>query len=282
MYTTIVDPQTLAAHIDDRNWVVMDCRFNLMNPEEGRQLYHQGHIPNARFMDLNEDLASPKTATTGRHPLPDAQQLANKLGELGVDENTQVVVYDGDCGAFAARAWWLLRWLGHEAVAVLDGGLKHWQQAGFSLTPELPKIISRSFTGRPDNNLWVDTAFVESFIEAKGNGMLLDARAAERFRGEQEPADPIAGHVPTAYNAPFSGNLNEQQQFLPAEQLRQRFEGLLGGRPVQETVCMCGSGVTACHNLLALEIAGLSGARLYVGSWSEWVTSSARPVATGA
>lgn len=280
MYNTIIDPHTLAAHVENRNWVVMDCRFNLMNPEEGRQLYHQGHIPNARFMDLNQDLASAKTATTGRHPLPDAQQLASKLGELGVDENTQVVVYDADCGAFAARLWWLLRWLGHEAVAVLDGGLKGWQQAGHGVTPELPKITSRHFTAHPDNNLWVDTAFVESFIDA--NGVLLDARSPERFRGEQEPSDPVAGHIPTACNMPFMGNLNQQQQFLSAEQLRQRFDAVLNGCSVQKVVCMCGSGVTACHNLLALEIAGLSGARLYVGSWSEWITSSARPVATGA
>lgn len=280
MLTTLVDVQTLARHLDDPGWVVVDCRFTLTNTTAGRLAYEAGHIPGARYAHLDDDLSSPKTPRTGRHPLPDPQQLAMKLGAWGIDGTKQVVVYDDTFGAMAGRLWWLLRWLGHEAVALLDGGYPRWLKHKLPVTTDPPKIIPATFTPRRNDALWVDAAYVAAALQ-RGD-VLLDARAEERFNGEIEPLDPVAGHIPGAINAPYEDNLDLGGTFMSDEALREHYSGLLKGAASEQVIVMCGSGVTACHNLLALEHAGLSGAKLYAGSWSEWITDPQRPVATGA
>lgn len=279
-YTTLVDAQTLADHLDS-GWCMFDCRFVLSDPQAGERVYRVGHIPGAHFLDLNRDLAGPVTPASGRHPLPDPQALAAKLAATGVNSDTQVVAYDDANGAFAARLWWLLRWLGHSQVAVLDGGWRAWVRAHRPVSREVP-VAARAgdFRAQPDHARWLSTGAVLERAHS-GTGRLFDARAPERFRGEVEPIDPVAGHVPGAANLPYAGNVSEQGYFKPPAVLRRRFESALGGVPASEAVCMCGSGVTACHNLLAMEVAGLKGARLYAGSWSEWIRDPSRPVARG-
>jgi len=279
-HTTLITAATLQAHLDDPDWVVVDCRFNLADPAAGRRAYQAGHIPGARYAHLDEDLSAPVTATTGRHPLPDPARLAATLGAWGIGPGTQVLAYD-DLGGMlaAARLWWLLRWLGHTAVAVLDGGLPAWTRAGLPLSTDVPVIAARTFIARPDDRLWLT---VEQVQGLPAHELLLDARGAARYRGEMEPIDPVAGHMPGALNLPTESNLAADGCFLPAAALRARFAALLGERPAARVVHSCGSGVTACHNLLAMEVAGLSGSRLYAGSWSEWIRDPQRPVATGA
>jgi thiosulfate/3-mercaptopyruvate sulfurtransferase len=281
MLTTLVDVHTLAKHLEDPAWVVVDCRFALTAPEAGRRAHAAGHIPGARYAHLNDDLSSPVSPSTGRHPLPAPGKLAARLGEWGIDRDKQVAVYDDTFGAMASRLWWLLRWLGHEKVAVLDGGFPKWQRDKLPVTSEPPTIVKTVFEARPDDALWVDAAAVERGLRGS-TILLLDARAEERFTGEVEPLDKVAGHVPGAINAPYEDNLDFSGELLSDEALREHYGGLLAGRSARETIIMCGSGVTACHNLLALEHAGLSGARLYAGSWSEWITDASRPVAKGA
>lgn len=278
-YRTLVEPGQLAEHLDDPNWVVVDCRFDLHEPDDGGHAYAARHIPGARYAHLENDLSGRKHADSGRHPLPDPDALAEALGRWGIGNDTQVVAYDDVKGAMAARLWWLLRWLGHEAVAVLNGGLQAWARAGLPLTGELPRVQRRNYEPRPNDALWVDTRFIEDGL-GENAYRLIDARSAVRFRGEQEPFDPVAGHVPGAINRPLDRNLGADGKFLPAERLRGEFQELSGDRTVP-IVHMCGSGVTACHNLLAMEVAGLDGGRLYAGSWSEWITHRGRPVATG-
>ena len=279
-YDTLIDVTALHAHRNDPHWVVVDCRFNLMDAEAGRRAYRESHLPGARYAHLDEDLSSPITPTTGRHPLPDPKRLASKLGDWGIGPETQVVAYDDMGGMLAAaRLWWLLRWLGHTTAAVLDGGFLAWQRAGLPLTTELPTVQPTEFSGRPDDRLWLTTAQVQALPSAN---VLLDARISARFRGEMEPIDPVAGHIPGAVNLPTEGHLTADGHFLPPAELRARFIAALGKRPPTTVVHSCGSGVTACHNLLAMETAGLHGSRLYAGSWSEWIRDPARPVATGA
>jgi len=279
-YTTLISTQDLAPHLDDPAWVIIDCRFNLARPQAGYEAYLAGHVPGARYAHLDRDLSSPVTPVSGRHPLPDPAVLAQRLGQWGVDGTKQVVVYDDASGPFAARLWWLLRWLGHPAVAALDGGLAEWRREGLMLTAAAPVVHAAVFTPRPNDGAWVSTAFVMQHL-SQGDYTLVDARAVERYAGEVEPLDPVAGHVPGAVNRPFTGNLDAAGCLLPADELRRVFQGLVKGIPPQRVIHMCGSGVTACHNLLAMEVAGLPGARLYAGSWSEWVRDSARPLATG-
>ncbi len=273
----LIDCATL---VSDPALVVFDCRFNLMDPGWGARGYGEGHIPGARFADLDRDLSGPIGPETGRHPLPDPKELAPKLGAWGVDDSVPVAVYDDAGGAFAVRLWWLLRWLGHSRVSMLDGGLQRWVAEGRTLTPELPAPEARRFVPRPNDRAWVTTQGLESAL-ADGSIQVVDARAPERFRGELEPIDQVAGHIPGAINLPLAGNLGADGRFLPAEALRARFESALGGLAPKRVVHACGSGVNACHNLLAMEIAGLSGSRLYAGSWSEWIRSADRPIATG-
>ena len=279
-YNTLIDTTTLHAHRNDPHWVVVDCRFNLMDAEAGRRAYRESHLPGARYAHLDEDLSSPITPTTGRHPLPDAGQLARKLGDWGIGPETQVVAYDDMGGMLAAaRLWWLLRWLGHTTAAVLDGGFPAWQRAGLPLTATLPTVQPTAFNGHPDDRLWLTTAQVLALPSAN---VLLDARISARFRGEMEPIDPVAGHIPGAVNLPTEGNLTADGHFLPRAELRARFAAALGERSPTIVVHSCGSGVTACHNLLAMETAGLHGSQLYAGSWSEWIRDPGRPIVTGA
>ncbi len=279
-YTTLIDTATLHAHLHDPRWIIVDCRFNMAAPEAGRKAYQDVHLPGARYAHLDADLSSPITPDTGRHPLPDPMRLAHTFGEWGIGPETQVVVYDDMGGMLAAaRLWWLLRWLGHKAVAVLDGGLPAWQRAGLPLTDALPTVQPAIFAAQPNNDQWLTTTQVSAL---SAENVLLDARGAARYRGEMEPIDPVAGHIPGAFNLPTESHLTPEGHFLPLAELRAQFDAVLNGRSPSAVVHSCGSGVTACHNLLAMEIAGLSGSRLYAGSWSEWIRNPNRPIATGA
>ena len=278
MYTTLISAAALRAQL--KSCIVVDCRFDLTRTDSGREAYLTAHIPGALYAHLDTDLSGPKSPHTGRHPLPDPAALAAKFSAWGIDASTQVVAYDADAGMFASRLWWLLRWLGHTQVAVLDGGFKAWQNAGFSVDTEIPAPRATTFVGQPHNDLLVTTADVAELVK-RSEWRLLDARAPERFRGEVEPIDPVAGHVPGARNHPFAWNMGADGRLLVATELKHKLEQSLDGVASNRSVMMCGSGVTACHNLLALEIAGLAGAKLYAGSWSEWLRDPSRPVAKG-
>lgn len=278
MYKTLIDCQALALHLNHLHWVVVDCRFVLSKPEAGYKAYLASHIPGARYAHLNNDMSAPPTPNSGRHPLPDPERLAQKLGLWGIDHNTQVVVYDDSFGAMAARLWWLLRWLGHSSVALLDGGLPAWQRAGYPMTPDLPVVARARFIPQVHHDLWVASTDVEA-ARLQTDSVIMDARAEERFRGEVEPLDRVAGHVPGAINTPYEDNLHVSGTFLPPQALRELYLGIMGKVPAHKAIQMCGSGVTACHNILAMEHAGLTGAKLYAGSWSAWITDDRRPVA---
>ncbi len=279
-YTTLIPAEKLNQHLDDRNWIIFDCRFSLADADAGASAYRKGHIPHARYAHLNNDLSSAVTDQTGRHPLPDFSLLEKKMSLWGVSNQCQVIAYDDAGGAFAGRLWWLLRCLGHENVAVLDGGIKQWRQLGYALTTALPTVKPAIFKATLNKTYWLHSAQVRDQLAAK-TIKLIDARTPERYRGEQEPIDPVAGHVPGALNRPFQLNLDKRGLFLSSEELRRQFKQLLADTPPEKTVHMCGSGVTACHNVLAMEHAGLSGSKLYPGSWSEWIRDRNRGVATG-
>jgi thiosulfate/3-mercaptopyruvate sulfurtransferase len=276
-YQTLVSCDALLRHLTDPNWIVVDCRFSLSDSEAGRRAYEAGHIPGARYAHLDHDLSGSVADNTGRHPLPDSNVLCSTLGDWGITPHSQVVVYDDAGGAVAGRLWWLLRWLGHQSVALLDGGWQAWQMQDRPQSQVAPVVLPSRYPGSADWTAWLDSAEVRQELDDQSI-LLIDARAAERFRGEIEPIDPIAGHVPGAVNRPLQLNLNQAGYFKNPDQLRAEFEDLLAGRPATEVVHMCGSGVTACHNLLAMEIAGLCGSRLYAGSWSEWLRDPHRPV----
>ncbi|HEY4369743.1 MAG TPA: sulfurtransferase [Steroidobacteraceae bacterium] len=278
MTSPLITAASLASHASDPDWLAIDCRFDLAQPAAGEAAYRAGHIPGAIYAHLDRDLAAPVTPTTGRHPLPAAETFAATLSAWGVGENTQVVAYDADTGAFAARLWWMLRWLGHTRVAVLDGGYKAWTAAGLPVSTEIPQRTPSRFVAHADRSQWLEADEVASRTE-RPDWRLLDARAVERFAGEVEPIDPVAGHVPGARNHPFATNLGTDGRFLPAAELHARFEKSQAGVSDDHTIVMCGSGVTACHLLLALEVAGKPGAQLYAGSWSEWIRDPSRPVA---
>ncbi|QEY64132.1 sulfurtransferase [Metapseudomonas lalkuanensis] len=278
----LISPAKLSARQEEPGLVILDCRFSLDDPAYGERSYAESHIPKARFADLEHDLSGPVTkGVTGRHPLPDPAALAEKLRNWGIDAESTVVLYDDGPGAFAARAWWLLAWLGkRDGVFLLDGGLKAWRDAELPLTAVTPTAQPGTFSGQPDSSLLVDADALQQRL-GDANLTLLDARALPRFKGEVEPIDPVAGHIPGAQCAAFSDNLGGDGRFLPADALKQRFAALLGDRPLDEVVAYCGSGVTACHNLFALCLAGYPLARLYAGSWSEWITNPSRPLAKG-
>lgn len=279
-YSTVISVPELAAHLDDTTWVVCDCRHDLVKTAMGRDAYAQAHIPGARFVHVDEDLSAPLTGRNGRHPLPDRAKFVARLGALGIDGTKQVVAYDASGGAYAARLWWMLRWVGHETVAVLDGGWGAWTASGQRVTTEPPVFAPVQYAPRYREDATRDA---EALLPGRGkrDPLLVDARSADRFRGENETLDPVAGHIPGARNRFFRLNLGADGRFKPAATLRAEFEELLGAAPPSDVVHYCGSGVTACHNLLAMEIAGLSGSRLYAGSWSEWIADRSRPVATG-
>lgn len=280
MFTTLIDCETLLQHLDDPAWVVLDARVLLTDRSAGDAMYQAGHIPGARRADLERDLSDMRVEGEGRHPWPRDDDFTHTLGTWGITPATQVVVYDGDQGMFAARAWWLLRTLGHQAVAVLDGGFARWSALGYPVVTELPVVAEVApYPATFDRSLLFSHDDVAAHL-AHG-GLLVDARATERFRGDVEPLDRKAGHVPGAVNRPFARNLGEDGRFKSPQQLFAEFAELLSGRTPSDMVSMCGSGVTACHNLLAMAHAGLLGAKLYTGSWSGWISDDGRPVATG-
>jgi thiosulfate/3-mercaptopyruvate sulfurtransferase len=283
-YTTLIEPAALAAHVDDPDWVILDCRHDLMNLSAGREAYAAGHLPNAQFADIETELSGARRdaagAFRGRHPLPEQQAFVEQLRAWGVNDNTQVVAYDAHGGMFAARLWWMLRWVGHEAVAVLDGGVPAWQAGGHALSTESPAPRARgTISARAPLVTTVDVTQVLHNVE-HGGRTVVDARAPDRFRGENETIDPVGGHIPGAKNRFFKDNLQPDGRFKAPQQLKAELAVAVGDP--RSAIMQCGSGVTACHNLLALEVAGLPGASLYPGSWSEWSADPARPVATGA
>ncbi|WEJ70914.1 sulfurtransferase [Pseudomonas sp. PSE14] len=281
-HARLLTPEQLAARLDDPNLVLLDCRFSLDDPAYGARSYQENHIPGAHFADLNKDLSAPVVpGVTGRHPLPNPQQLLERLRTWGLNAESEVVLYDDGPGAFAARAWWLLLWLGkREGVYLLDGGLGAWRAAGLRLTTAETPVRPGDFQGKPDNSLLIDADALGKRL-GEPDLPLVDARGLPRFRGEVEPIDPVAGHIPGAQCAAFTDNLGSDGRFLRPEHLHQRFASLLRGRPAQDLVAYCGSGVTACHNLFAMSLAGYPLGRLYAGSWSEWITDAKRPVAKG-
>jgi len=276
-YTTLVAAATLAAHLDDPAWLVIDVRHQLADTGYGERVYAENHIPGAVFLHCDCDLSGPMTGSNGRHPLPAVEKLAARLGEIGIGPQTQVVIYDDAQGMIAGRLWWLLRWLGHEQVAVLDGGFQAWQAAGGALTTELPLLRPTTFTAKVRDAM-VDADYVQAFLQTS-RMHLVDARSPDRFRGENETIDPVGGHIPGAVNRFFRENLQANGRFKPAAELRAEWLMVLAGASPEQVVHQCGSGVSACHNILAMEIAGLPGSRLYAGSWSEWCTDCGRPVA---
>jgi thiosulfate/3-mercaptopyruvate sulfurtransferase len=284
-FTTLIGAAALRDLVGKPDIAVVDCRFDLMNPEGGRRAYLDGHIPGARYADLNRDLSAPITATSGRHPLPTPEEFLAALNRLGVGRATQVIAYDDSSGAFAARLWWMLRWVGHPAAAVLDGGIKAWVSQGGALRTGEENPLPAAAGGphlslQADATAVIGTAVLEQRL-ADPAFLLIDARAAERYAGTVEPIDAVAGHIKGAVNHPFSANLGADGRFLPAPMLRQAWESRLAGRNPTQVTAMCGSGVTACQNLLSLEVAGLRGAKLYAGSWSEWIRDPRRPIVRG-
>jgi thiosulfate/3-mercaptopyruvate sulfurtransferase len=277
-FTTLISSAELNRNLQNQEFVIIDCRFTISDPAAGFKAYRQGHIPNARYGDLEQDFSAQVRAYTGRHPLPDFNALAKRLGEWGISNNTQIVVYDDAIGAIACRAWWLIRNLGHDRVAVLDGGYKHWQQSAYPVTTRLPVVQKTIFRAYPSDDESLAASDVQNGL-ARKSICLIDARTQERYRGEQEPVDPVAGHIPGAVNHPFQKNLDGQGLFLTSAQLRTEFDKLIGSKRPTDVVHMCGSGVTACVNVLAMEVAGLHGSRLYAGSWSEWIVDKNRSVA---
>ncbi len=279
-YTTLIEPQALAALARaDRSVAIVDCRHDLARPDWGAEGFAAGHIPGAVFAHLDRDLSGPLTPESGRHPLPRPEHLAATFGRWGIAHDTQIVAYDQANGAFAARLWWLARFLGHTRAAVLDGGLAAWRAAGLPLTSEPAVRAARAFVGHPQLSSLATAEQVARALE-RGDIVLVDARSADRFAGHHETLDAVAGHIPGARNHPFADNLDAAGRFLARAELARRWRGTLSGADPRSVVSMCGSGVTACHNLLAMELGGLSGARLYAGSWSEWIRDPARPVAT--
>jgi thiosulfate/3-mercaptopyruvate sulfurtransferase len=280
MQSPLIDPATLFQKLGSANLRIVDCRFSLSDPEAGSRLYTTSHLPNATYAHLERDLSSPIVAgETGRHPLPDLERFALFLARSGIGNDSDVVVYDDAGGGMAARLWWLLRYVGHDSVALLDGGFAAWIASGLPVTSDTVAHAPTRFEIRLRPELVVDADEVEALRE-RSDQRLFDARAPERFRGDVEPIDPVAGHIPGARSLPFAGSLRDGK-FLPAAELRQRFLEALDGVPIERAVAYCGSGVTACHHVLAAEQAGLSGLRLYPGSFSEWIASGKRPVEKG-
>jgi thiosulfate/3-mercaptopyruvate sulfurtransferase len=278
-YTTLVGVQDLAARLHDERWVVCDCRHDLTAYEAGRAAYAESHVPGARFLHLDEDLSGPKTGLNGRHPLPHPITFTLRLGALGIDNTTQIVAYDASGGMYAARLWWMLRWVGHQRVAVLDGGWAAWLDARQPVSAAAPEPRPTTYNPSLQPDRATDSRYLASHLKEV---LVMDARSPERFRGENETLDPVAGHIPGAVNRFYKLNLGEGGRFRPAAELKREFSQTLGTRSPARVVHQCGSGVTACHNLLAMEIAGLTGSILYPGSWSEWCSDPARPVACGA
>ena len=274
MHTTLVSTQQLADNL--AAWRVFDCRHDLAKPDWGFEEFQKAHLPGALFAHLDRDLSGPKTGNNGRHPLPEPRAFASWLGKQGLQPADQVVCYDGGPGAMAARLWWMLRWVGHETVAVLDGGYAKWQREGRPTTADVAEFSPVTYPGRAKTSMVAQLSLVEKKLR---KAALLDARAPARYRGEQEPIDPVAGRIPGAKNRFNNDNLAPEGTFKKPALLRAEFESILADRNAAEIIHYCGSGVAACHNALAMEIAGLTGSRTYIGSWSEWSADPARPIA---
>ena len=269
----LVSTEELAAHPE---WRVFDCRHDLMKPDWGAEEYAKAHLPGALFAHLDQDLSAPKNGQNGRHPLPEAKNFIGWLGRQGLKLEDTIVCYDGGPGAMASRLWWMLRWVGHEQVAVLDGGLAKWQREGRALTADVPQVEAATYPGKAMASMHASLALVEKKFK---KAALLDARAVARYRGEHEPIDPVAGRIPGAKNRFNNDNVSAEGVFKSPEVLRSEFEAALSGRNPGDVVNYCGSGVAACHNALAMEVAGLTGSRVYIGSWSEWSADPMRPIA---
>ncbi|MFQ5635526.1 MAG: sulfurtransferase [Gammaproteobacteria bacterium] len=277
----LVSAEELAAHLDDPDWIVVDCRFDLTDPDAGRRAWRAGHIPGAFYADLDRDLAAPAghDGAGGRHPLPGRDDLTELFASWGVNAHSRVVAYDDAGNAFAARLWWLLRDCGHPGAAVLDGGWPAWEAAGHPVSAERPESGQGSFEASPGALALVDAGIVAAGLAA-GDLLLLDARVPDRFSGRTEPLDKCAGHVPGAVNTPLTNNLRADKCFRAPAELQAYYRAVIGEKFMDQVACMCGSGVTACHTLLALELAGMPGAALYAGSWSDWISDAGRPIAT--
>jgi thiosulfate/3-mercaptopyruvate sulfurtransferase len=279
-HTTLISTGTLASHLDDPSWLIADCRYNLKDEAWGRAEYLGSHIPGAVFVSLAHDLAGPRTGTNGRHPLPSPEAMAATFGRLGIGDKTQVVAYDQDTGAYASRLWWMLRYMGHDAVAVVDGGLAAWIHAGGAVRAGGEQRAAAVFTPRPRTEIRVEVDEAARLVGNPG-AMLVDARSPQRFEGQPDPLDNVSGHIPGARNRFYKDNLAQDGTMRSAGDLRADFARVLGDRPADQVVMYCGSGVTACHNLLAMERAGLPGAKLFAGSWSEWESDPRRPIEKG-
>jgi thiosulfate/3-mercaptopyruvate sulfurtransferase len=279
IYTTLIDPASVSARVADQQFAIVDCRFDLADTAAGERAYETSHIPGAVYAHLDRDLSGTKTGKNGRHPLPSPDDLARTLGRMGIDSTVQVVAYDQDSGMWASRLWWLLRWMGHDAVAVLDGGWAAWLASGYATRSGVETRKARTFVGAPDGALVVGADDVAARL-GSAEQVLVDVRAPERYRGDVEMLDPVAGHIPGAVNHFFQWNLRDGR-FRTPDDLHAAFRAIAGADTADRLVCYCGSGVTACQTLLALEHAGMPGARLYSGSWSEWVADPKRPVERG-
>jgi thiosulfate/3-mercaptopyruvate sulfurtransferase len=274
----LIGPKDLNKQLDNLNLRIIDCRFDLADPSAGRRDYEAAHIPGAVFLDLNQDLASSPGERTGRHPLPDVAKIASTVGRLGIDNSTPVVVYDSGNGAMAARAWWIFRWLGHDDVRLLDGGVSAWKVSTYALSSDVvvPKPVE--FAAKVRNELVITSREISENAKGIEPLNLLDARDAGRFAGAHEPIDKVAGHIPGARNLPFPESLNADGNWKEREELAELWSGYLGESRQTEWVAMCGSGVTACHLALSALAAGYKEPRLYIGSWSEWITDPSRPI----
>jgi len=280
MYTKLISTAELAAHLDDPSFVIVDVRHDLAQPDLGESQYRTGHIPGARFAHMDRDLSAAKTGKNGRHPLPTPEAAAALFGRLGIDGSKQVVAYDAGGGMYAPRLWWMLRWLGHDAVAVLDGGIGKWVREVRPVTTQVPEMRPVGF---PIRNVEHPVSAADVLASLRDRSLkLVDARGAERFRGEMEVIDPVAGHIPGAVNRPYTENVKADGTFKSPEELRAALAAVVGDTAPSKVVNVCGSGVSACHNLLAMEIAGIGGTTVYPGSWSEWIADPSRPIATGA
>ncbi len=279
-YQTLISTHALFEHLHEPDWVIVDCRFDLLNPAWGYQDYCRGHIPGVVYAHLDDDLSGPKTEQSGRHPLPDKEVFLQTLSRLGISNHSQVVVYDTTSGSFAARLWWMLKYFRHESVAVLDGGFCAWLESGYPIATGTETRPAGKFSGSPDDSMLVDIQELLRLYQ-RDDIRLIDARSPERFRGEVEPIDPVAGRIPNSVNRFHQENLTPSGRMKDPATLQREFTEVLQGLPPQQSIVYCGSGVTSCHHLLAMQAAGLKGARLYAGSWSEWIRDPQRLISRG-
>ncbi len=277
MASPLISTAELAALIGDPNLVIVDTRHDLMNPSIGRDAYAAGHIPGAIFVSIDDDLSGTKTGKNGRHPLPSPEGFAATLGAIGISNASKVVIYDQGSTTYVGRLWWMLRWVGHDNVFVLDGGFAKWEKEGHATETSANALAATTYAASPRDEMRMTAEQTHAAL-ASPQRRILDARAPERYRGEVEPIDPVAGHIPGAFNRAFPNNLRDGV-YKPADELRAEFEALLAGRKPEDLIHQCGSGVSALSNMIAMEHAGLAGSKLYAGSWSEWCCDASRPVA---